>query len=162
MARTRLNPRLTKIHLAYTLAEVAELYSLHVNTVRGWIKRDGLEPIDGGRPILIKGSVLRAFLESRRKKAKHPSPPGHLYCFGCRAPRKPALGMVDYHRRFGRAGNLSALCEVCGTTMHRQAREDALGLILPEVEVRIVEAAPRIAEPDPPPSNCHFKQGAAA
>ncbi|MDZ4322206.1 MAG: helix-turn-helix domain-containing protein, partial [Phenylobacterium sp.] len=69
MARTRLNPRLTKIHLAYTLAEVAELYGLHVNTVRGWIKRDGLEPIDGRRPLLIKGSVLRAFLDGRRKKA---------------------------------------------------------------------------------------------
>lgn len=70
--------------------------------------------------------------------------------------------MADYQRRSGRAGNLRAICEACGTLMHRHAREDALSLILPDVEVRIVEAAPRIAEPDPPPSNCYLKQGEAA
>lgn len=159
MARTRLNPRLAKIHRSYEIGEIAQLYGLHPNTVRGWIKRDGLEPVDRRKPILIKGSVLRAFLEARKATAKRPCPPGHLYCFSCRVPRKAAVGMADFHRRQAGAGNLQAICEVCGTLMHRRAREAALREILPGVAVRIVEAAPHITEPASPSSNCDFSRG---
>jgi excisionase family DNA binding protein len=146
MSRTRLNPRLAKLHRSYTVEEVARLYGLHRNTVRSWIKRDGLPTIDGGRPVLIRGADLRVFLDTRRRAAKRPCPPGTLYCFKCRAPRAPALGMADFVVGERRAGNIAALCETCGASVHRGARRSALAAILPGIEVRIVEGPPHIAE----------------
>jgi transposase-like protein len=145
MARTRLNPRRTKQRQTYTVEEVARLYAVHRNTVRSWIKVGGLTPLDGKRPILVMGATLRGFLEVRRAKAKRPCPPGHLYCFGCCAPRAPALGMADFVPQPKGAGKLTAVCATCGTLMHRRARQEALALILPDVPVRIVGAAPRFS-----------------
>lgn len=146
MARTRLNPRLAKLHFSYSVEEVARLYGVSRNTVRHWHKHDGLKAVDAGRPALFKGSVLRAFVEARRAAAKRPCPPGSLYCFRCRSPRRPALGMADFVAREAGAGGLRALCETCGTVMHRRARQSALREILPGIDVRIVRAAPRISE----------------
>lgn len=145
MPRTRLNPKRAKLHHAYTIDEAARLFDVHRNTVRAWLKSGGLEAIDGGRPTLIKGAVLRAFLEARRIKAKRPCPPGTLYCFSCRSPRKPALAMADFISRETGAGNLSALCEACGTTMYRRTRIDALSQILPGVPVHVVGAPSHIS-----------------
>jgi len=146
VARTRLNPRLVKANRSYTVEEIARLFGLHRNTVRSWIKDGGLQAIDRARPLLVQGQVLRAFLESRRSAARHPCPPGTLYCFRCREPRRPALGMADFAPREQGAGDLSGLCEVCGAVMHRRASHSALGAILPGVEVRVVQAPPRIAD----------------
>jgi excisionase family DNA binding protein len=157
MPRTRLNPRRAKLHHPYSVDEVARLYDVHRNTVRAWLKSGGLEAIDGGRPILIKGAVLRAFLEVRRQAAKRPCPPGTIYCFSCRAPRRPALGMADFMPRPQGAGDLSALCEACGTTMHRRAGRDALDRILPGLPVRVMGAEPRIADPTTPSDNCDLE-----
>ena len=153
MARTRLNPKRAKQYRQYTVDEIARLYDVHCHTVRRWIRTGGLTPLDGGRPTLVMGATLRGFLEVRRARAKRPCPPGHLYCFGCSAPRAPALGMADYVPQAKGAGRLSALCAVCGATMNQRAREDALPLILPGVPVRIVRAALRLEETTPPCAN---------
>ena len=106
MSRTRLNPNLAKIHRSYTVEEIARLYGLHRNTVRSWLKGGGLAAIDCDRPVLVQGKVLRAFLEARRTSAKRPCPAGALYCFKCREPRPPALGMADFIVGKAGAGNL--------------------------------------------------------
>lgn len=154
MSRTRLNPNLAKIHRSYTVEEIARLYGLHRNTVRSWLKGGGLAAIDGGRPVLVQGKGLRAFLEARRTSAKRPCPAGTLYCFKCREPRPPALGMADFIVGKAGAGNLRALCEACGSTMHRRTRLEAVAVVLPGIPVRVVEAAPRIAEGTAPSLKC--------
>ena len=151
MARTRFNPGLAKIHRTYTVEEVARLYHLHRNTVRAWLKRGDLIAIDDRRPLLIQGRTLRFFLERRRAEAKRPCPPGTLYCFRCRKPRPPALGMADFELRPTGAGDLSAMCAVCETIMHRRTRLDQVAAILPGIEVRITQAPPHI-EDSPSPS----------
>ena len=146
MARTRLNPNLAKLNRTYSVDEVGRLYRVHNNTVRRWITEGGLQAIDDRRPTLVDGTVLRAFLTVRRANARRPTPAGMLHCFGCRDSRAPALGMADFILPIGGgAGNLRALCGTCGSIMNRRARRDALRAILPDIEVRIVEAAPRIA-----------------
>jgi hypothetical protein len=107
-----------------------------VNTVRGW-QRNGLEAIDKSRPVLFLGSALRAYLEMKRQKAKRPCLPGTLYCFKCRASRRPALGMVDYTPRNASSGNLSAFCGECGTTMHQSAAWSSLAAKMPGIVVQI-------------------------
>jgi DNA-binding transcriptional MerR regulator len=59
----RVNPNLAKIHRAYTVEEVAYLYSVHKNTVRSWIK-GGLIVITDKKPLLILGSELKVYLQS--------------------------------------------------------------------------------------------------
>lgn len=163
MARTRLNPRLVKINRSYTIEEVARVLRLSREAVRRWVRSGQLQPIDSRRPILLAGATLQAFLTQRRAAAKTPTPPGHIYCLKCREPRPPALAMADFTPPPGRgAGNLRALCATCGTVMNRRARWEAVPLILPGVEVRVVEREGRIAERPTPSVNVAFKEHESA
>ncbi len=153
MSRTRLNPRLAKLHRSYTVEGTGRLFDVHPNTVRAWLKA-GLPAIDGGRPALIQGKALRTFLEARRAAAKRPCPPGTLYCFKCRIPRAPAPDSVVFQAREAGAGNLRARCATCDTWMFQRARQSRLGVILPGYAVLIVKAPPRIRECPPPSLNC--------
>lgn len=153
MARQRANPRAIKLHRTYSVEDAARVLGVHKNSVRGWHK-DGLKAIDNGRPILFLGSVLRDFLEQRNAKRKRPCRPGTLYCFRCREPRAPALGMVDWTPINARTGNLKALCGTCETVMHRRARRDALTTIMPGLNVQIVEGPSRLKGEPIPSLNC--------
>jgi hypothetical protein len=145
MTARRFNPRLIKLHRPYSVEEAALALGAHKNSVRGWIK-DGLPTVDRSRPLLILGHELRAFLEGKRRAAKRPCPPGTLYCFKCRLPRSPAFGRVEAISQNANTTNLSAVCEACGTIMHRRIRLDAIDTIMPNLDVHIREAGARICE----------------
>lgn len=153
MSRQRINARAIKLHRTYSVEEAARVLGVHKNSVRGWRKM-GLTSIDDSRPVLFLGSELRAFLEHRRASRKRPCRPGTLYCFTCREPRAPALGMVDWTSINTRTGDLSALCEVCVTPMHRRARRDALAADMPGLDVQILEGPPRLSGELNPSLNC--------
>lgn len=150
---TRPNPRLAKLHRSYTVDEVARLFGVHRNTVRGWFKA-GLQTIDHHRPTMVQGRVLRAFLQGRRDRAKRPCAPGTLYCCKCRVPREPTPGSLVFETRVNGAGSLRGLCATCGCQMFRRARAAALADIMPQIPVRIVEAPPHIEERPPPSAIC--------
>ena len=114
------NPKLVKIHYSYTVEEVAGLFAVYKGTVRNWVKM-GLQAINDIRPMLIHGQDLRAFLQARRVKNKRKCQLGEMYCFKCRAPKAPAIGMVDYEPKTAKAGNLIGMCPDCGTIMNRRA-----------------------------------------
>jgi excisionase family DNA binding protein len=145
------NPRLAKLHRAYTTEQAARLFGVHRNTVRAWIKA-GL-PTVAGRPALIEGRELRAFLERRSAAAKRPCPPGTLYCCKCRVPRAPVPHAVVFEAREHGAGSLRAICVTCGTRMFQRARQERLGAVIPGIVVLIVKAPARIAECPPPSPN---------
>lgn len=153
MPSKRINPRLAKLHRSYSVEEAAQTLGVHKNTVRSWIKL-GLPTVDSTRPILILGKDLRDWLEKRRKAAKRPCQPGTFYCFKCNEPKPPALGMVEYTPRNAVSGTLRALCSDCDTMMNRHARKDALGAVMPNLDVQISEASPRIIERTHPSLNC--------
>ena len=153
MPARRINPRHIKLHRPYSVEEAALALGAHKNSVRGWIKK-GLPVVDRSRPVLILGHELRAYLEGRRKAAKRPCPPGTLYCLKCRQPRAPAMGMVEATRQNATTGNLSAICEACGTMMHRRTRLATIGAIMPNLDVQIREVDPRICERTEASLNC--------
>ena len=153
MVRQRANPRAIKLHRTYSVEDAARTLGVHKNSVRGWCK-DGQKAIDSDRPILFLGSDLRAFLEQRNASRKRPCRPGTLYCFRCREPRAPALGMVDWTPINSRTGNLKALCGTCETVMHRRARRDALSTIMPGLNVQIAEGPSRLKGEPTPSLNC--------
>lgn len=153
MAARRANPNRVKLHRSYSVPELATYLGVHKNTVRLW-QRDGLKPIDASRPVLFQGADVRAFLAKRSASRKRPCPPGMLYCFKCRQPRAPAMGMVEATPHNATTGNLSAICDACGTMMHRRARLAEIGAIMPNLDVQIREAGPRICERTAPSLNC--------
>lgn len=161
MAGRRVNPRAVKLHRSYSVSELAACFGVHKNTVRHW-QRNGLQPLDGGRPVLFQGAIVRTFLAARNASRKRPCPPGTLFCFRCREPRPPALGMVDYMSINAKSGNIRAICATCETVMHRRASKDALASILPGCNVQFAEALPRLKGSSSTSLNCNLERQVAA
>jgi hypothetical protein len=139
----RINPRRAKLHRSYNVSELAELLDVHKHTVRGWLKA-GLPSVDGTRPVLIHGDEFQEWWGKRRKAKQRPLKPGQFYCLKCREPKAPALGTVEYSAMNAVTGNLKALCEVCGTMMHRRTRGASIAAVMPGIDVQITQAGPRI------------------
>ena len=125
MRSRRPNPQLAKIHRSYRVDEVARLLGVHPNTVRQWLKV-GLEAVDGGRPTLIQGVVLRAFLRDRQQRRKRPCSPGEIYCMRCRVPRRPAGDLVDHVPQSEYIGSLVGICPTCESLMYRKVSASRL------------------------------------
>ena len=159
MPARRINPYLIKVHRSYSAGELAACCGVHKNTVRNW-QAQGLEPIDKGRPVLFMGSTARAFFLRRKASRKRPCPPGSLYCFRCRAPRKPALGMVELVQMTPACGNLRALCECCEAMMHRRVRIADLASVMPSLEIQTAQALPCLSGRNPPSLNCDIERSA--
>lgn len=117
MARRRI--RLAKIHRSYTVAEAAELYGCHRNTVRHWMRK-GLEPIAPEKPFYFHGTVLNAFHAERQKNGKRPCEPGEMYCFPCRKRQRPEDGFYEYRATTATTGKVTAFCPDCGRLMNQR------------------------------------------
>jgi hypothetical protein len=139
----RLNPRRVKIHRNYTVEEVARLFGVHKNTVRSWLKA-GLPGIDDRRPILVLGRQLVVFLYARRQHRRRRCRAGEFYCFRCRAPKRPASGLVEYLPLTAHAGNLTATCADCGARMYRRSSLRKLAAAAGDLEVALPQAQQRI------------------
>ena len=156
MRRRRPNHRLVKIHRTYTVEEIANLFGVHKNTVRHWIK-DGLTTTDDKRPMLILGHVIVAFLKARRVKNKQPCKPGELYCVRCRVPKSPAGDMADYCPITEKFGNLVAICPDCNSLMNRNVSLAKIGEFYGKVDIRFPEELQRVIENPKPSTNSDFR-----
>jgi hypothetical protein len=143
------NPNLVKIHLNYSVDEIARLLKVSNGTVRRWVKT-GLEPIEGKGMTIVRGSVLREFLRRRRANAKRPCGPGFLYCLRCRTPKEPANGKADlvFINRGASTptstGNLRGMCPDCSALMFRRVNLARLGSVLGNLAVTLPEAPSRL------------------
>lgn len=157
MSTRRANPRRVKIHRSYDTHELALCLGVHKNTIRHW-KANGLEPVDGCRPLLFQGAVVRIFLSTRNANRRRPCQPGTLFCFRCREPRPPALGMVEYVPLRPTSGNLQAICGACEGIMHRCVRTADIDRVMPGIEVQIAEGRPRLSGQTAPSLNCNYER----
>ena len=156
MRKRHPNPRLAKIHRNYTVDEVAQLFDVHRNTVREWVKR-GLPTNDGRRPMLILGRDLVAFLTARRAKNKRTCLPGEIYCMRCRVPRAPAGEMVDYLPLTATLGNLAAICSACETMMYRRVSIAKLERVRGTLDITMPQALEHIGESAQPTVNSDLR-----
>lgn len=161
MPTRKLNPRRLKQLRAYTTGELAACLKVHKNTIRNW-QRKGLEPIDSGKPVLFLGSAVGNFLTKRNSARKRPCPPSTFYCLGCRVPRPPARGTVEYVPITATSGNLRAFCASCEATMCRRVSRAALAMTMPGLDIQFAEAKARLITNPSPSLNCDFKRKAAA
>ena len=141
--RHRASPRLVKIHRSYTVEEAADLFSVHKNTIRAWIKV-GLPVIDRKRPTVIHGLALRDFLSLRRTKNRQACQAGQIYCVRCRAPKQPAGDMAEYLPISATSGNLRGICPDCEALIHRRVNLERIGLIQGHLDVTIPVAESHI------------------
>lgn len=151
------NPRLAKVHYSYTVAEIAELYTVHKNTVLTWIK-DGLPLCNGKKPYLIHGSDLRDYLQAKREKNKRPCKPGEIYCLPCKQPRKPLDNWAEYMPLDASTGRLFAICSVCGGTLNRYTSIAKLPPIQAKLNITLPKALERLNRLDEPLLSSDFKQ----
>lgn len=157
MPARRANPNRVKQHRSYSVDELARCCEVHKNTVRNW-QSDGLKPIDNARPILFQGAAVRDFLSRRNSSRKRPCPPGTLYCFRCRCPRRPALDMVDFILAKPGSGNLRALCENCEAIMHRRVREADIAKVMPDCTVQFAEGPASLSGQADPSLDCESQR----
>jgi excisionase family DNA binding protein len=157
MAKGHPNHRRVKLHRSYTVEEIADLFHVHKNTVRAWIKA-GLPTIDKRRPLLIHGQDLAAFIQARRARNKRVCQPDEIYCVRCRTPRKPAGGMVEYTPITATSGNLVAICPVCEAIMNRRASQDKLSNFLPYLAITMPQAQQHINERNDPSVNSDLQE----
>lgn len=161
MPTRRADPRRVKQHRSYTASELAACFGVHKNTVLQW-QRAGLKPLDSIRPLLFQGATVRAFLAKRNASRKHPCRPGTLYCFRCRTPRAPALGMLDYQAFTALSGNLKAMCDTCGAMMHRRIRFADLPAKMPGMEVQVTQGLRRLKGSFSPSLNSDLERQAGS
>jgi hypothetical protein len=160
MGKRHPNHRLVKIHRNYTVEEIADLFELHKNTVRRWVK-DGLAAIDDRRPMLILGHVLVAFLQARRSRNKKSCKAGELYCVRCRAPKPPAGDMAEYHPITEKFGNLVAICPDCDAIMNRRVSLTKIEQIRGKIEISFPEAVQHIIDRARPTVNSDLREGSS-
>ena len=113
------NPRSAKINRSYTVEEVADLYDIHRNTVRSWLKQ-GLSHCGEGHPKLILGSELRRYLEERKRKNKHPCKVGQIYCMRCRKSVPPKSNEAVLHVPDTGGATLQGICPNCSCKLFRK------------------------------------------
>ena len=144
MSNRKIDGRRIKIHRSYTIGEVAQRLDVHKRTIQAWIKA-GLPCIKDGRPMLILGGELRSFLHKRRTSKKQKCKAGQLYCLKCRAPRRPAGGMLDHLPISVVSGNLKGICEVCDTFIFRRVSLAKIEAVTTGCDVAFPQAQQRIA-----------------
>lgn len=125
MGSRRHNPRRAKRHFSYSLAEVAELYGVHRQTVRHWLK-NGLKPLDSSWPILVHGEELNRFHGEGRAARKRQCGPSELYCLGCKEPSEPWGLLVDYLPGPGPTGVVVGICPACDCQMRQNVNVERL------------------------------------
>jgi hypothetical protein len=120
--KQRLTPDLRRIRptMTYSVEEIAEVTGKCPATVLRWIAA-GLPIMEDRRPYLVEGSVLIAWLAERRKSRRHKCGPNELFCFRCRAPRRPVQGSVTSAPRDSKTVTIRAKCNVCGLDMVQAA-----------------------------------------
>lgn len=158
MKRRSPNHRLVKKHRNYAVQEIASVLRVHKNTVREWI-RGGLPTIEGW-PILILGQDLIDFLSARSARRRRPCSPGQMYCLRCRAPQFPAGGLVDSVPLNSNISNLTGICPVCETIMHRCVGKAQIQEPRPNKGITSSQALPRLFEIGKPSLNSDFTKEA--
>ncbi len=153
----RHNPNLVKIHRSYLVGEVADLFSVHKNTVRSWV-RDGLATNDYKRPMLILGSELKGYLQSKRKRNKRKCLLYEMYCVRCRSPQIPYENMVDYEPINSNMGCLIGLCPSCEGIINKFCNVANLEKIKGKLDITFTKALEHINESSKPPVNSDFNK----
>lgn len=112
--------KLIKYWFCYDIDDICHLYqqySLNHQTVRKWIRK-GLKTIDKGKPILIYGYELKAFLGKQNQSNKCQTEFNQMFCMKCQEGKEFYKKQIqlEANQQFLRA---KALCSNCKSVMNK-------------------------------------------
>ena len=123
------DPRLIKSYRSYKTKDVCRLYKskkLHEQTVRGWVKDDGLKAFWHGKTLYIYGAVLKQFLTERNNQRKSPLAFNQFRCWKCKAMDAPLHNTVEkLIRERNKSLRAFGVCASCGHEIKRLYKADA-------------------------------------
>lgn len=119
----RVSTRRIKANRHYQYDEAAEALELTYQTLRSW-RVKGLPVMTGGRPHLILGEDLIAFVKAQQRPCLKMAP-DQLRCFKC-GPTRALDRVVFYTAYTPQRGQLEAVCEVCEGPSFRFAGASSL------------------------------------
>jgi len=99
-------------NLSYTIREICEICGTSPQTLRRYIKSEGLPAMTAQKPFLINGGDYHDFIEGKRKRCRNTLKAGEFRCFSCGSISEPFGSMADYDAS-GFRPRLSALCGSC-------------------------------------------------
>lgn len=102
----------------YDLEEVAAILKVHVQTVRTWIKYEGLKTIDDRQPLLIYGLHLIDFIKKQNHKGKCKTPFDQLYCMSCKDARPAFQNIIAFEQK-SNGLCVKAVCRICKSKMNK-------------------------------------------
>lgn len=141
----------------YNVREAAKATGATPGTVRRW-QKSGLEAVVGVYPAIFRGSDIIAFLNRRNRARKRPCGPGRLFCFRCKAPKRPAFDEVEFWPDGPKLGKLQGLCPDCAATMIRRASLAKLMSAAGDLTVSMRPADSRLSEMTVPNCNDHSER----
>ena len=111
-----------KADYTYSIDQIAELYAVDVQTIRRWIRDEGLQRIEKMRPHGVHSSELRRFIDKRNNKNKKSLKLNELYCFKCQQPKQPAPNSAIEVRLPNNCVLIKALCSTCNSKTNRTVK----------------------------------------
>lgn len=124
----------------YKLRDICRLFKaegLHEQTIRGWIKEQGLEAFLVGKTYYVHGGVLKAYLKAKGEKRKKPLKFDKWKCWICKAVGSP-VGNIINKLTYGRNKSLAAHgdCGSCGNEIERLYKMSQLPQVLETFSVK--------------------------
>lgn len=150
------NTRRIKRNYPYYLQEIAELFDIHKNSVRNWVK-SGLPLVDDKRPHMVHGAELIAFLDERQSNRKRQCQPHEFYCFKCRLPRPLWERLADITIASETRLQLSGLCCTCNTQVFKAGSVAKIPEYARTFDLQTVQGR-HIIERSHPSLMCHFEK----
>lgn len=102
----------------YDLEEIATIMGIHVQTVRAWIKGEGLKIIDSKQPFLVYGLHLIEFIKKQNDKGKCKTPFDQIYCMSCKDARPAFKNNIAIEQR-PNGVCAKAVCRTCKSKMNK-------------------------------------------
>lgn len=112
----------------YSLEDICNVFKdkgLHIQTIRGWMKRGELKPIDNSKPILIYGFELIAFLKKHNGKNKSVTAFNEMFCMKCKDARRIFHRRITIEQSQAKFIRAKGLCCECKTVMVKSYKIDA-------------------------------------
>lgn len=97
---------------SYSIREIHDICGTSPQTIRRYIKSEGLPAMTSQKPFLIYGEDYIVFIETKRNRSRRTLKAGEFRCLSCGVISTPFGDMADY-RESGPRPRLSALCGSC-------------------------------------------------
>jgi hypothetical protein len=141
----------------YNVREAAKATGATTGTGRSW-QKSGLDAVVGVYPAIFRGIDIILFLDRRHRARKQPCGPGLLFCFRCKAPKRPAFDEVEFWPDGPKLGKLQGLCPDCASTMIRRTSLAKLMSAAGDLTVSMRRADSRLSETTMPNCNDHSER----